>query len=259
MRSRQWRRAAVTALLVAGLAGVALEVYTRLPDRVSVAPLKVPPETRELTLVFHGSGGSDEPDMQRIARAHRGGEGTAAFAVNWSPASDNRLRAAANARVVGAELGEQVANLPQLQLLRLVGHSSGAYVLDALCESARAGAAESPRVIGVYLDPFGIHGFADWSHGSRNHGQCADFALAIINTDDAAPATNTPLQQAYTVDITAAPDRPAAATTNLHYWPVTYYARVAASGRLASAEHWTHGEAPRGALATGLGALLAEP
>jgi len=253
MRGRWLKHAALSLALLSGSAVVALELYTRLPDPVDIPVIKVSPDTRELTLVFHGSGGSDEPLMQRIAAAHEGDPtGAAAVAVNWSPASDNRLRAAANARVVGAALGAKLGSLENLQRLRLVGHSSGAYMLDAVCVAARAAAKPAPVITSVYLDPFGIDGFADWSHGAREHGRCADFALAIINTDDAAPATNAPLANAYNIDITDHPQRPDPAAANLHYWPVEFYARAAAERRLPSSAEWSHDQLPRGVVVASL-------
>jgi hypothetical protein len=245
------------ALVLLGGSTLALEGYTRLPDTVAVPALHIPADTRELTLVFHGSGGSDEPLMQRIADAHAGAAGTTALAVNWSPASDNRLRAAANARVVGHELGQELGKMPGLRRLRLIGHSSGAYMLDAVCAAARAGQAQPLQVISVYLDPFGIAGFVDWSHGAREHGSCADFALAVINTDDAAPATNRPLRQAYNVDVTADPRRPPPGEMNLHYWPVTYYAIAAANGAFANTDAWSHEQLPRGRVVGNLTELRA--
>ncbi|MEE4185056.1 MAG: hypothetical protein V2J12_04750 [Gammaproteobacteria bacterium] len=255
MPGGRFKRAGLLVIALLGSSALALEGYTRLPDTVVVPDLTLPPGTRELTLVFHGSGGSDEPLMQRIAAAHAAATGAPGFAVDWSSASDNRLRAAANARVVGAAVGRAVAESASLRTLRLIGHSSGAYVLDAVCESARAAAAQPLVVRSVYLDPFGIAGFADWTHGSRQHGRCADFALAVINTDDAAPATNRPLQQAYNVDVTGDPRRPPPGETNLHYWPVTFYADAVASGALSDDAAWSHQQLPRGRVVSSVSEL----
>ena len=72
------------------------------------------------------------------------------------------------------------------------------------------------------LDPFQIRGFVDWTWGARRHGQCADFTLAVINTDDPAPATNRPLEQAFNLDVTGHPGG-AGFKPNGHYWPLRYY------------------------------------
>lgn len=245
---------------VCAVALVGLEIYTRIPDELTPPVLNVAADATRLTLVFHGSGGSDDMLMSRLAAASAqvaGGASTAA-AVNWSPASDNRLRAAANARVVGAAVGEQVARLEQLTELQLVGHSSGAFVLDALCDAVRARRGDDIWIESIFLDPFGIDGFLNWGHGARRHGYCADFALNVLNTDDQAPATNSLLRNAYTLDVTAVAERPAAEQTNLHYWPVQYLAEQLEAGRLAR-ERRTHERLPRGVVTTDPGLLFAGP
>jgi len=73
----------------------------------------------------------------------------------------------------------------------------------------------------VFVDPFQIYGFLDWTHGARNHGQCADSAYAIINTDDLAPSTNRPLENATNIDVTNDPRRKGFGR-NGHYWALGY-------------------------------------
>ena len=136
-----------------------------------------------------------------------------------------------------------------LEELQIVTHSSGAYVADALCDSYRRNIpAESrpARVKMVFLDPFQLHGFVDWRHGARNHGHCADFAVAIINTDDVAPATNAPLANAWNIDVTAQPGR-ATFPRNGHYWPLQYYLDVL-PGLASEPLEDSHQRYPRGAL-----------
>jgi len=211
-------------LVVLGL-GV-MEVYTRLPQAAEVAALPVAATTTRLLLVVHGSADADNPQFPdivgRLAATHADDPGTVVHYLRWDPWSDLRLRAAASARMLGRELGLELAGLPALQELQLIVHSSGAYVADALCESYRAQATSPARVQMIFLDAFQIRGFIDWSHGARTHGRCADFALSIFNTDDPAPATNRPLQQAFNIDVTAHPAR-AAYERNGHYWPVEYF------------------------------------
>jgi hypothetical protein len=229
-----------SVLLMVALGVVGMEFYTRIPLDAPAALLTpdIPANTRTVALVVHGSVDSDNPQFPAIVvrlEAHYAAAGETDFVVRflrWSPWSDQRLRAAATAEQLGERLGERIARLRELENLHLVVHSSGAYVADTLCESYRrnladSAAADQParraaRVTMVFLDPFQLRGFVDWRHGTRNHGRCADFALAIINTDDPAPTTNSPLLQAWNIDVTRHAGA-AAIKHNGHYWPPQYY------------------------------------
>jgi hypothetical protein len=94
------------------------------------------------------------------------------------------------------------------------------------------------------LDPFQIRGFVDWTWGAREHGRCADFTLAVINTRDPAPATNRPLARAWNLDVTEHPGR-ATFDRNGHYWPLQYY-RDFLLEQQPEIAGWSHGEKPRG-------------
>ncbi|MEY3337955.1 MAG: hypothetical protein RL245_947, partial [Pseudomonadota bacterium] len=139
--------------------------------------------------------------------------------------SDTRLRAAASAEVAGRQVADQIVDRlttnPRPLDLELIAHSSGAYVLDALCERLRERARVPLKIRMVFVDPFQIYGFVDWSHGAREHGRCADAVTAIINTDDPAPATNRPLERATNIDVTHDPRR-VEFKENGHYWALEY-------------------------------------
>ena len=236
-----------TSMVALALGGAALEAYTRTADDFPVMPLDLPTDTSGLVLIFHGSEDAGDPVLEEIARHYRSRHGAHEYVVNydWSPASDNRLRARSNARRVGRALGEELARLTKLSRLKLVAHSAGAYVPDALCDALRETSGQKiPEIRTIYLDPFGMRGFMDLSHGARNHGRCAEFALAIINTDDPAPATNAPLQLAYTIDVTAHPGK-LKIERNGHYWPLRYFADALANGGMPEATQ-SHTELPRG-------------
>lgn len=217
--------------LLFAAAVLVMETYTRQPLDVPSATLlpPMPADARRVVLVAHGSVDGDNPQFPEIIgrlESHYTAVGETNVAVRylrWSPWSDDRLRAVATAERLGRELGPLLARMAALEELVLVVHSSGAYIADALCESYRQAALPArARVTMVFLDPFQLRGFIDFRHGRRNHGRCADFALAVINTDDPAPATNTPLALAWNLDVTAHPGR-AAMTRNGHYWPLQYY------------------------------------
>lgn len=215
-------------IIVATLAGLlvlvgAVEWYCRTPLAVQMPALSLP-KASTMTLVFHGSVDADNPQFPRLVSALSSSGKTVQF-VRWDPWSDTRLRAAASAERAGVQVADQL--LAQVEKssgaldLELIAHSSGAYVLDALCERLRERARVPLQIRMVFVDPFQIHGFLDWTHGAREHGRCADSAYAILNTDDPAPATNRPLERATNIDVTNDPRRTGFAR-NGHYWALEY-------------------------------------
>ena len=248
------KKTAITLLFVAAIVA-AMELYTRWPVGVPlpVPGFELPPDARVIVIVAHGSADGDNPLFPEIVtriREHYAASGRNDVAVRflqWAPWSDQRLRAAATAEQLGTRLGEMLAGHAPLEELQLITHSSGAYIADALCESYRqhlSAQSQAAHVTMVFLDPFQLHGFVDWRHGARNHGHCADFALAIINTDDVAPASNAPLENAWNIDITAHPGR-ATFTRNGHYWPLQYH-RDWLPGLASEPLEGSHQRYPRG-------------
>jgi hypothetical protein len=225
-----WFRGSLKGL--GGLAALAigLQAYCLLPAGFVVPPLAAPEGTGQLILVFHGSGGRDEPVLRalEVALRERATAGGAPLVMryDWSPHSDARLRTWPNGRRVGEMLGAELAGFRHLQSVHLIAHSAGAYVLEPLCEAYRAaraeGAVPAARIRMTYLDPIGFRGPLDPGWGARHYGQCADEAEAFINTDDPAPATAATLRYARTTDVTGDPGR-TQFTGGGHRWPVQYY------------------------------------
>jgi len=238
------------ALLATVCAAAGLELYARAPARPVVAPLAVPAGTRVLVVLFHGSGGRDEPNLiavaQRLRELARSVPGAAVVRYVWSPYSDSRLRARANGLVVGAALGREAAAVAGLAVVHLVGHSAGAFTVTAFCDAYRAAAARPARVVLTYLDPIGFAGAFDPGWGARHYGSCGDFAEAVISTDDAVPATNAPLAQAWNVDVTRDPGR-AGAGLDGHVWPVRWYLERLVPADVAG-EGYDHAARARGAV-----------
>lgn len=213
---------------------IALEWYCRTPLLEPTINLDIELSKNDkplFTLVFHGSVDADNPQFPRLVSA-LSKTGRDVHFIDWSPRSDTRLRAAASAEAVGRELADQLAakrfavSSRDPWRLELVAHSSGAYVLDALCQRLRERWAVDPwgtrlEVRMVFVDPFQLRGFIDWGHGAREHGRCADTAIAILNTDDPAPSTNRPLERAWTLDVTDHPRR-SAFSGNGHYWALEF-------------------------------------
>ncbi len=240
VRHRAWPRwvrqplYGVAALLALA---AAVQVYSLVPARFPVRPLALPADTRQLVLLFHGSGGRDEPTLmaleERLRRLQPPRSGAVILRYVWAPHSDDKLRTYPNGVRVGAVLGEELAGLPDLESIHMIAHSAGAYVLEPLCEAYRAAVAARPpaaasgrqgaRITMTYLDPIGFRGPLDPGFGARTYGSCADEAEAFINTDDPAPATASVLQHGRTTDVTADPAR-AKFDGGGHRWPVQYYA-----------------------------------
>ncbi|MEO8223972.1 MAG: hypothetical protein ABI661_04150 [Gammaproteobacteria bacterium] len=229
----RWVRQLLYGAAVLLALATAVQVYSVLPARFPVRPLSLPPDTRELVLLFHGSGGQDEPGLAALEERLRRLAPTRSRSVIrryiWAPYSDDKLRAFPNGDRVGSALGEELAGLSGLETIHLIAHSAGAYVLEPGCEAYRARTASRPPAAGVaritmtYLDPIGFRGPLDPGWGSRTYGRCADEAEAFINTDDPVPATAAVLQHARTTDVTADPGR-AKFDGGGHRWPVQYYA-----------------------------------
>jgi len=225
-----WFRRCLYFLAALAVLATGLQIYSVVPAGFEVRPLALQPDTRRLVLLFHGSGGRDEPTMIALEDHLRGlpaaGAGPVILRYVWSPFSDARLRAYANGTRVGARLGEELAALPQLESIHLIGHSAGAYVLEPLCAAFRAGTDGQPgrrtRIEMTYLDPIGFRGPFDPGWGSRHYGRCADDAEAFINTDDPTPATAAVLRHARTMDVTNDPGRKTFRGGG-HRWPVQYY------------------------------------
>jgi hypothetical protein len=245
-----WRRRGAWFLTALVVASLALEVYARLPSRIAVAPLALPPATRHAILLFHGRNGRDEPTLAALTR--RFGALAAARPATivrsyvWSPHSDTRFRSERNGARIGTVLGAELGAMPALESVHLVGHSAGAFVLDALCEALRSSAQHPVRIDVTYLDPIGFRGAFDAGWGARHYGECADYAEAFINTDDPVPATNAPLAHAFNIDVTGA-GRRARFEGGGHRWPVRYYLGQLGIDDVIAGSHG-HATRPRGAV-----------
>ena len=66
------------------------------------------------------------------------------------------------------------------------------------------------------------------SHGVTEFGRDADVAVAVVNTDDAVPSTNTPLARCFNLDVTSAAAKTAEYTPLEgdepgHAWPAAWF------------------------------------
>jgi hypothetical protein len=211
-----------------------------------ITPVTLSAKTEYAVLVFHGSGGKDEPRLLEIAAeidnllAER--PATEVRHVIWSPWSDNRLRAGSHGRRIGAQLGEELSQLDKLKNVRLIAHSAGAYLLDPLCRALREQSSRRVHIEMTFLDGMGIRGGWDFNYGYRHYGECADFSAYIYNSDEPVPGTNAPATPSWSLDVTNSRDR---SDSYGHLWPVEFF-----QARLNLAEVTprlrTHKELPRG-------------
>ena len=224
-----------------------MEIYCRRPDQFKITKLDIPSDTQTLVLLFHGAKGHLNPELKALATQFEiyldSHQNTEVINYNWSFASNNRLRASTNAMKIGEFLGSEIANLKVLKNIRLIAHSVGAFIPDALCQAYRDHGGDAHIEIN-FLDPFNLRGFADMSYGVRSHGKCADFASSTMNTDDPAPTTNTMLKNAWNLDVTSL-DRPLDFKRSSHYWPPLYFL-LSMNEDMARMGLKTHKEFPRG-------------
>lgn len=246
----KWRRRSIYILGVLALGCAVLEICTRLPASFAVRPLGLNGRPHALVLLFHGRYGEEEPSFlaltQRFQELAATRPGTAAVRYIWAPYSDWRFRVQVNGDRIGRALGRELAAQPQLEYIHLVSQSAGAYLLEPLCEAYRQAAPRPARIEMTYLDPIGFGGAFDLTYGVRHFGRCADYAEAVINTEDRVPTTNAPLENAWNRDVTGASGR-AAYPGSGHRWPMQYYLNNLTAADLTPGLQ-NHRNRPRGAV-----------
>ncbi len=221
-----------------------LEVYSRWPANFDATMPKPGADKTHLIMLFHGSDGKDNAAIIALERELRGridAKNTELIRYIWAPWSDDRIRASTNGRHLGELIGSHLANY-NIDELHLIGHSAGAWVPDAICRQIRQAKPTKTLVRITLLDPIGINGVADFGWGQRNFGECADFAEAIINTNDNVPGTNIALRNAFNIDVTKLENN-----KNGHEWPVWYYLSNLSGASLTLTA--SHTMLPRGAIA----------
>lgn len=241
--SLAWLAAALFA------ACVIFDIYTRIPPRFGVTPLGLDPSTHAAVLLFHGCRSEKNPTLlaleQKLRLLARAQPRAAAVGYVWAPHSRSPFRCQANGEHIGTAIGIELAALPELESLHLIGQSAGAYLLDPLCDAYRRAGGRA-RVAMTYLDPQGFRGGFDPWWGARHYGARADYAEAFVNTDDRALGTNSFLRHAWNVDVTGV-TKPPGYKDGGHRWPMHYYLGQVNPGDITAAAY-SHRERPRGAV-----------
>lgn len=157
---------------------------------------------------------------------------------SWRPYSDNVFNCSVAGKNIGMRLGEQMAKLPMLKGVHLVGHSCGSFVIFGICEALKEKKA-SISVQTTYLDPVSVYSGVFWDYGVRYFGSCADFSDAYIDTQDTVPGSNEALSHAYTFDVTQARVSNKIDSAP-HAWPTLFYIHALKNNQLPIYYKSTH-------------------
>ena len=114
--------------------------FVRSPHaRAKITKVDIPQDTQTLVVLFHGAKDHLNPELEALANEFRiyldTNQNAEVINYNWSYGSDNRLRASTNAIKIGESLGSEIAKYKRLRHIRLIGHSVGAFIPDALCKA----------------------------------------------------------------------------------------------------------------------------
>ena len=232
----------IACIILGGI--LLLESYARWPASFTVEMPKPESGTTHLIMLFHGSEGEDNAaiiSLEEELQKQIDTKNTQVIRYIWAPWSDNRVRASTNGKHIGELIGKHLAGY-NIDQLHLIGHSAGAWLPDAICRKIRQEKPSKSLVRITLLDPIGINGVLDLGWGQRHFGECADFAEAILNTNDNVPGTNVALQNAFNIDVTKLEHN-----KNGHEWPVWYYLDNLGGASLTLTA--SHTMLPRGAIA----------
>ena len=179
----------------------------------------------ELTLVFHGAGGTDANTdaLHKVLQQQSETSTRSSYStiLDWSYFSSNILQASFNGQVIGRDVANQImAKAPSLQRVHVIGISVGAFACHAFIEQLKL---TCPHVYlqETLLDPFCQQGIVDFGYGNQRFGVKADYSQQYLNTDDPVPSTNSPLKNCAVFNIT--PLRPIEVFG--HDWPLLYYTK----------------------------------
>jgi len=212
-------------------------LYRKKPELIKEIDIKNNPDG--LVLIFPGFGGIDANidnlkkkliDSDRRNRIRR-----QIIVYDWSQYRGNILRAAINSESIGHIIGNQIANEIKTAKcdverfkLQFIGISVGAF----------AGAKASEKCKEYYnrltlLDPFTQRGLFGFNYGINEFGKLLTsektFFEQFMNTDDAVPSTNSPIQKSLCYDCTKSKQKlnyiPLSQDVPGHAFPVVYYTK----------------------------------
>lgn len=236
---KHWLRTALWLLLILPvlsflLASASIMLYMFWPrsfDEINTAQFTAPQtedDVRHLTILAHGM--RDNPrtwiDPLKEVYAAKDYEGSV-LGVDWSPYAQSSLTCAVNGRrigkLIGREIGEQLAAKQSIDSAHLIAHSCGAFVIYGACQAIKQ-SNESIVVQTTYLDPVSIYGIW-WDYGIKHFGSCADYSEAYIDTEDSIHGSNQLIPNTHTYDVTRK-RKQAGSPVPPHVWPVAYYEQL---------------------------------
>ncbi|WP_296045240.1 alpha/beta fold hydrolase [uncultured Alteromonas sp.] len=195
----------------------------------------------ELIILIHGKDDSPDTWPTAFAKALETSVLTdkqQVATIDWYDYSTNLFRVANNARRIGHQLGEDLAEYSQLKKVHLIAHSAGAFMAYGYCETLKQ---LNPDVFvqTTYLDPLGPYSGFQWHYGTQHFGSCADVSDAYIDIHDNVPGSNVPVEHTHTFDVSALRLADKKYQGTAHMWPIHYYRTAVLSGQLP---FWEPGE-----------------
>ena len=199
------------------------------------SPLELPepePQASSLLLISHGYGNNPSHWPARLIaqiREYGVDDGWQLYAHDWS---ENSLRALSASRAgyrIGRHFGRVLADHHDYEVIHLLGHSLGAFVMQGLVDAYRhAGGTATIQM--TFLDPFLLRGWFGIGWGVRNFGRGADFAENYVVIGDRVRATNRYLRRAHNFDITGlVPEAMWEDQWGAHWWGVEFYRQSVAA------------------------------
>lgn len=217
------------------LAGLALfAACAGPPPPTGEGQVPSPARTTHLAVFIHGAKNDAGTwatgfvEALRPALAHP--DAWTLVAYDWAEGAS--ANATTNAKREGEALRARLAEAGY-QHVHLVGHSVGAFVVDA----ATPRDARPYTLHASYWDPFVLDGL-DFEWGARRFGVGADFAEQVLVTSDGVPWTVRPFAQAHVFDVTRTVPRDVKGDDG-HWWPPTLVARrLREAPERGGAGHW---------------------
>lgn len=221
--------------------GLMIFTYFPWPPTFDVEQPAVSSRTEELIILIHGK--DDNPNTWPNAFAEDLAQKVLTdtqqvVTVNWYVYSTNLFRSANNARRIGHQLGESLADNKQLKKVHLIAHSAGSFMAYGFCETLKE-ISPDLFVQTTYLDPLGPYSGFQWDYGTEHFGSCADVSDAYIDISDNVPGSNVPVKNTHTFDVSALRILDKAYQGTAHMWPIQYYRNAVISGQLP---FWGPGE-----------------
>ena len=200
---------------------------------VPALPLSCDREVASAFIIFPGFDGPDihtkqiEKEVAESDNIHNLVRYICCF--DWRIWRSDVFRTSFNSQEVGKRIGQQLANNSSIRCLHAVGISVGAFAANECVKEFKKNSKCNKLFTRLtLLDPFTSRGVVGQGYGDKHFGADADFCDMYLNTDDPVPFTNTPLKNAYAIDVTNCEEREhfrPEKRDSMHSWPVAFFAR----------------------------------